>query len=400
VPLIRLWNYLNGYVIIKMTGYYGERLLNYAALNGIYLWDIKRITENVMIAKVSIRDFFRLSRLARKARCRLFVVKRVGLFFFINRLKRRKTLIIGSVLFIAFLYFLSSFVWNIEIISEDPQLRQAVKKDLAEWGFSEGTFKYNIDKKSYLDKIFLKYNDIAWAEIEIRGSKVIVQLVKKEPAPELEENTPCDIIASKDGIIEEIIPLRGEPVVKPGDAVEAGDVLISGRIEIYPNISPREDNNAPSSFLVHSNGIVKARVWRQKAVNIPLIKTIDVETGQSKTAIRLSLGSKHYNFQLGKIPYDIYDVEITNQLTLPLFIRDFGVDVVKYKELKAKKISLSIEEAVKEAEKQLLKELKEFENTELVHKKMEFVLTPEKDAVVGTLTVEVIEDIGKKKSIY
>ena len=37
--------------------------------------------------------------------------------------------------------------------------------------------------------------------------------------PELEQNEPCDIIASKDGIIEEILPFKGEAMVKPGDTV-------------------------------------------------------------------------------------------------------------------------------------------------------------------------------------
>ena len=32
VLLIKLWNYLSGYVIIKINGEYGERLLNQAAL--------------------------------------------------------------------------------------------------------------------------------------------------------------------------------------------------------------------------------------------------------------------------------------------------------------------------------------------------------------------------------
>ena len=47
---------------------------------------------------------------------------------------------------------------------------------------------------------------------------------------ELEQNTPCDIIASKDGVIEEIILLRGEALVEPGQTVSAGDVLITGRV--------------------------------------------------------------------------------------------------------------------------------------------------------------------------
>ena len=81
--LIKLWNYLSGYVIIKIIGEYGERLLNQAALKSIYLWDIKRANRNELTARINVRDFFKLARLARKTRCRIYVLKRVGLFFVI-----------------------------------------------------------------------------------------------------------------------------------------------------------------------------------------------------------------------------------------------------------------------------------------------------------------------------
>jgi similar to stage IV sporulation protein len=399
MPLIRLWNFLRGYVIIKIVGGYGERLLNYAALKGIYLWDVRRIDEDVMIAKVSVRDFFGLSRLTRKTRCRLFVVRRAGFFFLIYRLKKRKALVLGAVMFIIVVYLLSSFIWNIEVVTEDPELRQAIRRDLAEWGLNEGVFKYHIDKKLYLDKIFSKYDDIAWAEIETRGTKVIIQLVKKQLPPELEENIPCDIIASKDGIVEEIVPLRGEPVVGPGDTVSTGDILIAGRVNISSDKIPNDENNTMNEILVHARGIVRARVWYQRAIRVPLIKIDNVHTGRAKRSFKFILGHKQYDFQFGKIPYDRYDVEITDQFIFPVLIKDFRIDVVTYKELEIQKKFLGVEGAVEEAEKQLLLQLQIFKDKELVQKKMEFVLDSEKKAIVGTLTLEVIEDIGEKRPI-
>ena len=143
-------------------------------------------------------------------RCRIYVLERVGLYFFINKLRKRKAFILGALLFIAAVYVLSAFIWSIEVKCSDVDLKNSVIKDLRQWGLREGTFKYNFDKKYYLDKILLKYKDVAWAEIEVRGTKILVELVEKQLPPELEQNTPCDIIASKDGVIEEIILLRGE----------------------------------------------------------------------------------------------------------------------------------------------------------------------------------------------
>ena len=95
--LIKLWNYLTGYVIIKIVGEYGERLLNQAALKNIYLWDIKRADNDELTARINVRDF-RLARLA-KTRCRIYVLKRVGFIFIFSKLKK-KAFLLGALLFI------------------------------------------------------------------------------------------------------------------------------------------------------------------------------------------------------------------------------------------------------------------------------------------------------------
>ena len=41
-----------------------------------------------------------------------------------------------------------------------------------------------------------------------------------------------DLIAEKDGIIQEIVTRSGVPMVHAGDEVKAGDLLVSGRVEI------------------------------------------------------------------------------------------------------------------------------------------------------------------------
>ena len=40
---IKIWNYLKGYVIIRIKGLTLERLLNLALSKDIYLWNVNRI---------------------------------------------------------------------------------------------------------------------------------------------------------------------------------------------------------------------------------------------------------------------------------------------------------------------------------------------------------------------
>ena len=51
-----LWNYLRGYVIIKVTGFSAERFINLAVLKGLRIWDIKYDAKG-RIMKADTKDF-------------------------------------------------------------------------------------------------------------------------------------------------------------------------------------------------------------------------------------------------------------------------------------------------------------------------------------------------------
>lgn len=402
--LIKLWNYLQGYVNIKILGEYGERFLNQAALNELYLWDIQRISKDVLTAKISTKDFVALRSLARKTQCRIIVTSREGIIFSLFKLRRRKWLIIGAIFFIIALNILAAFIWKIDINTTDLKLKKEILNDLTKWGLEKGTLKRKIDKQYYIDKILTKYKDIAWAEIQINGSKLTVDLVKKNLPPILEEDTPCDIIASKDGIIQEIIPLKGEPVVKPGDTVNTGDVLITGKVIINPEqTTETEDENAleENILLVPARGIVKARVWYQRAVKVPLVKEEKIFTGREKKYYDLQISNYVFKIKFGNMEFKEFEVEtaVEKQL-LPKFIGDVKFSVKKYKEVKTEKHFLGVDGAVKVAEKELSKQLKDLpKDVKTTQKNMDFVLDSEGNSVIGSLTLEVIEDIGKIRHI-
>lgn len=405
LPFIRLWNYLKGYVIIKIKGEYGERLINQATMHGIYLWDIKRINKYILIAKVNVQDFVNLRSFVRNSRCHVTIVERVGLFFYLNQLKKRKSLIVGAVLFILSIYFLSSIIWNVEIKTSDNNLKSKIEKDFNDWGIKRGTFKHKLDKKTCINKILDKYKEIAWAEIQIKGSKLVVEIVKRQLPPQLEENVPCDIIASKDGVIEEIIPLKGEALVAPGDVVSKGDVLISGRIVIDSNeqkdLQTADNSDRKEEYLVNAKGLIKARVCYKNKVKVPLVKKEKKYTGDIKKVYVLQIGNIVFNINSKDIPFEIFDEQVEKQFfILPNFFDNVCLTVLNYREQKILKKFLGVEGATKVAEKKLLKYCdKNFKDKKVVKKQIDFNIDIDNQAVIGSLTVEVIEDIGKKEKL-
>src|SRR5690554_3884232 len=112
---IKTWNFLRGYVIIRVEGLTLERFLNLAATNDIYLWDINRVDYAILEMKATIEGFRALKEVIKKVGCRVEIVEKRGLPFILYRLKYRKMLGFGFIVFFILIIFLSSIVWDIDI---------------------------------------------------------------------------------------------------------------------------------------------------------------------------------------------------------------------------------------------------------------------------------------------
>lgn len=98
--------------------------------------------------------------------------------------------------------------------------------------------KSRISCADIVKEIRREYNDIVWVSASIDGSRLKVQI--KENEDTFREDTddgsgeehPTDLIAETDGVITQIVTRSGVPQVHAGDTVKAGDLLVSGRIEV------------------------------------------------------------------------------------------------------------------------------------------------------------------------
>ena len=57
---MRIWNYLTGYLVIRVDGLSLEKFINLAVTNGIYLWGINRQSYTSLTACIGISGFRKL----------------------------------------------------------------------------------------------------------------------------------------------------------------------------------------------------------------------------------------------------------------------------------------------------------------------------------------------------
>ena len=235
--LLRVHNFIKGYVIIKVNGFSVERFVNLATYNKIYLWDIKENQDGVVI-KVSVSGFKLLKKYARKTGCKIKILNKCGVPFKIQKYKKRKIFSLGIIFFVISLYFFSCFIWLIKIEGNERINSEILLKFCANQDLKIGAFKPKINIKSLEKKIINNFTDISWLNIKINGTCAVIKLRETIPKQKIiDKNTPCDIIADKDGVILNITASAGTPKVKPKDVVKKGDTLVSGEITIENNNS-------------------------------------------------------------------------------------------------------------------------------------------------------------------
>ena len=294
-----LWKILRGYVTIEVTGFSVERFINMAAHKGIYLWDVTYTPTGVRM-NVSIKGFKQLRECSRKTKCKFRIKKKIGAPFVIYKYRKRKILIGGLLFSIVFVYTLSCFVWFIDIKGYDRIRREDLLAFCSGKGLHIGAFKYRINNKQLKADLMNNFRDISWLDIHIKGTRAVIQLTETLKAPQvISQATPCNIIASKDGLITSIVTGAGKPLVKQNDVVRKGDTLVSGEFMA-------EGDNGPIYRQVHAYSEVWAKMYYEINLEVPLTYEENVYTGLSKKMFSIKVFNYCFDLPHTDIGYTNY----------------------------------------------------------------------------------------------
>lgn len=397
MTLIRLWNYIRGYVIIIVEGYFLEKFINICIKKQIYLWDIRRKENNRMQLKISIKGFKLLRSAASKTKCRVRILKKCGLPFLLNRYRRRKTFVAGAVVFVIIVYLMSSFIWVVDLKGNEKIKSEELLSQLAALGLKPGVIKYYVNTKRIINDIMINNSGLAWAGISIRGTKARVEIVERVKPPSLvPSDKPCDIVALKDGVIKSIVTKVGLEKVREGDTVTAGQVLITGILPIK--------NEKNKNKTVHSIGVVKARTWYEGKSQVQVTKLEKQRTGKIASNYSFILFSKRIDFFPRKVAFmDFEKLEILKKLSFgDNLVFPFGIVIDRYYENNTEKKEISIEEARKEAADKAYRDTLALipKDAEILNRSLKFVQeNSDENNVQADVVIECLEEIGIPQEI-
>lgn len=387
----KLLQYMNGYVDIIVEGYYIERFINICNTKQILLWNLKREDSITLNASIDIKKFKELKQICKKTKCKVKIRRKKGLPFILKKYRKRKIFLVLLIAIIIFIIFLSNFIWNIEVKGNTNISKEEILQIASEEGLDIGKIKSGIDIKQVINKIRLERDDIAWVGINMEGTNAIIEIVEADKKPEIiNEDEYCNIVANKDAMITKINARNGTPMVRAGDVVKAGNILVAGWLE----------GKYTGKQYVHSQGEIEAKVWYKNTQKVYFKEMQKKETGNIEKKYSIKINNFEINLPKSVPKFEKYDT-IETCKKLKIFSNFYlPIEVVEheYKEYEEIAILHSFEEAKQIGIDRATEELKkEIEGKEVLDRQVRVL--SEADYIEIEVTYEVKENIGIEEKI-
>lgn len=359
--VINFIRFLFGYIEVSFSGEFSERLLNICAKNRLSLWNIKR-NNGLINVSIGIKSFKKLRILKRKCNVKVTVIKKCGMRFKLHANKLRFGVIVGLAVYFISIFYMSSFIWNIEIHSNKPVNEEEIIKQLKNIGITEGIRKDNIDAQNQRLELIMSVDNLSWAALNIEGTNLTVDVTLSESINK-KDTRPSNLIASKDGTIKRIFVNSGQTLITVNQTVLKGDMLVSGVIE----------DKMGATSLKHSDGEIFAETKEKISITVPFEQKYTVSIGKPINKIGISFFNIKLPLYLGTIKFEhIKDIGVYK---MKLFGKDMPISLHKATFYKTKEITenIQIQQATQIADEQFTEQIgnKNYVKYSVINKKIE-----------------------------
>ena len=330
-----------GKILVEIKILNTEKLLNLFWTKNIRVYKVKKRDFATLILEIDYLNYAEVKDYVEALGGRINIIKSAGIVFFLGNVKKKLSLVVGGFIFLCIIYYLSTYIWAIEVDVQQNIPPFEIRKQLNSIGIKPGVAKRSIDVKEVEKQLENMSSEILWLRVRIEGSTLKVVVEEKINPPQEQSYEYGNLVATMEGEVKRIYTFAGRAKVKSGQLVKAGDVVIEGI-----------DGSEGGEYILPPRGIVIANTFYEKSMNVKVNGTTLEKSGKKDSDIYISIFGKKIYLKKAIKDFEHYDkIEMSGKI----------FNKVLYYERVEKDINLSeddaIENAVNDLEKSLLNEL-------------------------------------------
>lgn len=278
----KLYRYIHGYRRILITGASADRFINQLSELRIPFWGIEWIDEFSLWISVFPKDEARVLLAANRTLCNVELLNQVGASEALRGVFSRYVFLVGVAACLCTVLFFQNFLLFYDVSGNVTVSDDAILRGLESIGIGVGTLGADLNPKWIKDHMLELFPQLQWVTVTQNGSCANVVVRERPQTPMLSDRRVlANVIASKAGMITEQYILEGQALKQPGDLVEAGEMLVSGVVDLETRFS-----------IVRAKAEIYAKTWYNKDIAIPEKCLNKCTDGTSSWCLWLEIGKR------------------------------------------------------------------------------------------------------------
>ncbi len=205
-----------------------DRFLNYAKNKGITLLDVKKITNKRLIVSVSIKESQIFFAIAKEMCYNIKKIKQKGITLPLLLLWQNVGIALGAIIFCISTCIFSDIIYGFTFSGTGSVLEKEILAYLSGVGIKPYTRFSEIDVQKLEDQILASQKSLSFVGITKKGNRLCFDLALAKEGADTLKGDIYSLRSDVSGTIERIKVYRGTAVVKAGDHVNSGDLLVDG----------------------------------------------------------------------------------------------------------------------------------------------------------------------------
>lgn len=275
----------------------------------IRVWDVRIVGDLTVQFTASQKSIRFIEKIAERKGERLNVIGRSGLFWPIMGLRNRPVLVLGMAFLFALAIFVPGRVLFVRVEGNAAVPGEMILEAAQDAGICFGASRRAVRSEKVKNRLLGVMPQLQWAGVNTYGCTAVITVRERAQEKETKEEYPVSsIVASCDGVITSCTVTRGSGLCAVGQAVQKGQVLISGYVDCGQSIT-----------VTRSQGEIFAQTRHELTIVTPSETMAREELRDQRTYYGFRIGKKRINFVKGSGISDGTCVKMYQeyQLTLP-----------------------------------------------------------------------------------
>lgn len=314
-----MWKLLSGRIQLEIVCADSISLLNAVNAANITLENVSYHNEMVLHIYVHKSCYKELKMICSKYGASVKELNRFGLYWWLLSASKRPVLMIFALVIGTLFCYLPSRILFVSVEGNVSLPENLIIESAEKCGIRFGASRRHVRSEKVKNALLYELPQLQWAGVNTAGCTAVIAVKEKTAQDVLQENSNqvSSIVASRDGVIQNCTVFQGNPLCSVGQAVKAGQTLVSGYLDC-----------GIVTKTTQADAEIKALTFRQIEVLTPVPTVLRGEKQKLSNQYTLRIGKKliklykdsgNSDISCGKIYSERY-VQLPGGFQLPLAI--------------------------------------------------------------------------------